>query len=89
MNEPPIDLTGVRVTAQEYRAVHDLIAYVLRPRALEDDPDTRPLRTFYAKWDRLRDEALCSECKRTTLYAKGMCRRCYMKKRRGKVVDVA
>lgn len=88
-NEPPIDLTGMRVTAQEYRAVHDLLAYVLRPRALQDDPDTRPLRTFLGKWKQLRDDAVCGGCDRSVIYAKGLCRRCYMKKRRGKIVDVA
>lgn len=72
----------LEVTAQEYRAVHDLIGYVLRPRAIEDDPDTRPLRSFYAKWAKLRDEARCNDCKRKVTYAKGLCRACYQRARR-------
>lgn len=79
----------MEVTTQEYRAVHDLLAYVLRPRALDDDPDTRPLRTFLGKWKRMRDDAICDKCDRSVIYAKGLCRSCYMKKRREKVVDVA
>jgi hypothetical protein len=79
----------LEVTTQEYRAVHDLLAYVLRPRALQDDPDTRPLRSFLGKWKQMRGDAMCSGCDRSIIYAKGLCRRCYMRERRRKMVDVA
>lgn len=79
--EPTIDLR-MRVTPQEYRAAHDLIAFALRPRALDDDPDVRPLVSFFRKLKQQQSEALCEACEERVIYAKGRCRRCYQRQRR-------
>lgn len=72
----------IDVTPEEYRAVHDLCAFVLRPRALDDDPDVRPLVSFFRKWKQQEGPVLCGRGCRRIVYAKGLCRGCYQKQRR-------
>lgn len=81
MKPPAMEIT-MRVTPEQYRAAHDLIAYALRPRFLDDDPDVRPLRGFFDELKRHDKEALCTGCKEKVIYAKGLCRGCYQRQRR-------
>jgi hypothetical protein len=69
------------LTPGEYRAAHDLVGYALR-RALEDDPDTDDLRSFFHKFAESRGKALCKECKSRRVYARGRCQACWRSERR-------
>lgn len=80
--KPPAMELNMRVTAEQYRAAHDLIAFALRPRALDDDPDVRALQGFFRELKRQQGEALCSGCEQRIVYAKGLCRGCYQRQRR-------
>jgi hypothetical protein len=72
----------MRVTPEQYRAAHDLIAYALRPHARDDDPDVRPLKGFFQELKRQQGPVLCGECEGRIVYAKGLCRGCYQRQRR-------
>lgn len=69
------------LTPQEYRAAHDAIAYLLRPKAVREDPDSANLRSFFDKFAEDRPLALCGECGRRIIYAKGKCKRCWRRER--------
>lgn len=71
----------IDVTPGEYRAAHDLMAYVLR-RVPEDDQDSADLRAFFRKLARSKNKILCPECRLRRVYARGKCEPCYREAKR-------
>lgn len=69
------------LTPSEYRAGHDLIAFVLR-RAGTGDPDLDDLRSFFFKLEESSSKALCKECRLRRVYASGKCEPCYREAKR-------
>lgn len=65
------------LTPEQYRAGHDALAYLLRPKAVREDPDSADLLEFFMKLAESRDQAVCEECYQRVVYARGRCKACY------------
>lgn len=72
----------ITITDTEIRAVHALIYSTLIPKAVRDDPDSSPLKSFERKLRRFVDEVHCSGCGKPEIHAKGLCVACYRAKQR-------
>lgn len=72
----------VDLTADQIRAFHDLAAYTLRPRRLDDDPDVRVLREGMHRLRRCLPEVFCLDCGKAAIHALNRCQTCYRRHKR-------
>lgn len=70
------------LTADQVRALHDLAAYTLRPRALDDDPDVAVLRKAMHALRRCLPEVFCLDCGKAEVHARNRCQTCYRRHKR-------
>lgn len=65
----------------EVLQLHALVASTLAPKAVREDPETKPLQMALVKIRALADSVYCRRCREAKgTYANGMCRRCYRKR---------
>lgn len=73
---------NMNVSIGAYKAAYDTLAYILRPKAVQNDPDADDLRAFFDEMVKARRRAICTVCEMRRVYAQGKCERCYRQLRR-------